>query len=195
MVSPGQALLDIVPSGDRLIVEAQVDPQDIDIVHKGLDAHVRFTSFSQRNAVPIAGRVILVSADRLTDERSGFSYYLAKIELTEVPREIFNGAELYPGMPAEVMIVTGSRTTLDYLLRPITSSLRRSMKESQGAAHQASAYRVIKKALGSATLFQLSLPGLTSYEPRLRFGGSLAIHGHGRRLVFLDPASSAGRPK
>jgi HlyD family type I secretion membrane fusion protein len=130
VVSPGQALLDIVPSGGRLIVEAQVDPQDIDIVHKGLDAHVCFTSFSQRNAVPIAGRVISVSADRLTDERSGFSYYLAKIELTEDPRENFNGAELYPGMPAEVMIVTGSRTALDYLLRPITSSLRRSMKES-----------------------------------------------------------------
>ena len=105
VISPGQALLDIVPSGDRLIVEAHVDPQDIDIVHEGLNAHVRFTSFSQRNAVPIAGRVISVSADRLTDERSGASYYLAKVELTEDPRVIFDGAELYPGMPAEVMIV------------------------------------------------------------------------------------------
>ena len=68
VISPGQALLDIVPSGDRLIVEVQVDPQDIDIVHEGLNAHVRFTSFSQRNAVPIASRVISVSADRLTRE-------------------------------------------------------------------------------------------------------------------------------
>ena len=122
--------MDIVPSGDRLIIEAQIDPQDIDIVHKGLNAHVRLTSFSQRSAVPIAGRVISVSADRLTDERSGFSYYLAKVALTEDPYEILDGAVLYPGMPDEVMIVTGSRTALDYLLRPITSSLRRSMRES-----------------------------------------------------------------
>ena len=91
---------------------------------------MRWHSFSQRNAVPIAGRVISVSADRLTDERSGASYYLAKVELTEDPSVIFKGAELYPGMPAEVMIVTGSRTALDYLLRPITGSLRRSLKES-----------------------------------------------------------------
>ncbi|MDA0262055.1 MAG: HlyD family type I secretion periplasmic adaptor subunit [Proteobacteria bacterium] len=130
VISPGQELLDIVPSGDRLIIEAQIDPQDIDIVHKGLNAHVRLTSFSQRSAVPIAGRVISVSADRLTDERSGFSYYLAKVALTEDPYEILDGAVLYPGMPDEVMIVTGSRTALDYLLRPITSSLRRSMRES-----------------------------------------------------------------
>ena len=91
---------------------------------------MRLTSFTQRNAVPIAGRVVSVSADRLTDERSGFSYYLAKIELTEDPHVVFEGAELYPGMPAEVMIVTGSRTALEYLLRPITNSFRRSMRES-----------------------------------------------------------------
>ena len=130
VISPGQELLDIVPSGDRLVIEAQVDPQDIYIVHAGLEAHVRFTSFNQRSAIPIAARVISVSADRLIDERSGLSYYLAKIELTEDPGEILEGAELYPGMPAEVMIVTGSRTALDYLLRPITSGLRRSMRES-----------------------------------------------------------------
>lgn len=130
VVGPGEPLLDIVPSGDRLIIEAQIDPQDIDVVHEGLGAHVRLTSFTQRNAVPIAGRVVSVSADRLTDDRSGFSYYLAKIELTEDPRIALEGAELYPGMPAEVMIVTGSRTALEYLMRPITSSLRRSMRES-----------------------------------------------------------------
>ena len=121
--------MDIVPSGDRLIVEAQVDPQDIDIVHDGLLARVRFTSFGQRNLVPIDGRVQSVSADHISDERTGASYYLARIELTEDPGSALDGGSLYPGMPAEVMIVTGSRTALEYFFEPLTRTLERSMRE------------------------------------------------------------------
>ena len=62
--------MDIVPSGDRLMIEARVNPNDIDVVHPGLTAKVRFNAFSQRNSLPVDGKVIKVSADRLTDDRS-----------------------------------------------------------------------------------------------------------------------------
>ena len=118
--------MDIVPVGGRLIVEARVDPNDIDVIKTGLKAQVRLTAFNQRQIQPIEGRVITVSADHIKDERTGIDYFLARVELTE---EIDEGIELYPGMQAEVMIVTGARTTLDYLARPITQSLNRAFRE------------------------------------------------------------------
>jgi len=130
VIAPGEKLMDIVPSGDRLIVEAQVDPADIDAVHPGLDTHVRLTPFDKRDAKPLAGRVMSVSADRLTDERTGTAYYLARIELLEDPAAVLGGGALYPGMPAEVMIVTGARTALDYFLKPIARSLNRAFREN-----------------------------------------------------------------
>ncbi len=129
VIAPGERLLDIVPSGVRLVVEARVDPGDIDVVHPGLQARVRFTAFNQRNAVAIDGTVTSVSADSLVDERSGVSYYLARVELAESFGKKPGDLSLYPGMPAEVMIVTGAQTALDYFLRPITRSLNRAFRE------------------------------------------------------------------
>jgi len=130
VIAPGEKLMDIVPGDEKLIVEARIDPGDIDIVHPGLDAQVRFTAFSQRNTVPVDGKVISVSADQLTDERTGASYYLASVELRGDQAEALNGADLYPGMQAEVMIVTGKQTPLEYLVKPITMSLNRAMREN-----------------------------------------------------------------
>lgn len=127
VITNGQDLMDIVPTGAKLIVEAQVDPGDIEVMEPGLKAQVRLTAFSQRNIQPIEGTVITISADRLSDERSGLDYFLARVELTgEIDKEI----ELYPGMHAEVMIVTGARTTFDYLMRPVTQSLNRAFREN-----------------------------------------------------------------
>ena len=129
VIAPGQALLDIVPGEDLLIIEARVDPKDIDVVSWGLLARVRFTAFSQRNAIPMDGRVLSVSADNLIDERTGESYYLARIKLDKDPADVMDGVRLYPGMQAEVMIVTGSRTALEYFLSPITQSMNRALRE------------------------------------------------------------------
>jgi HlyD family secretion protein/epimerase transport system membrane fusion protein len=129
VIAPGERLMDIVPSGDRLVVEAQVDPGNIDVVHAGLRTYVRLTPFDKRDAPLLSGRVVSVSADRLTDERTGAAYYLARIELIDDPAQVLGGGALYPGMPAEVMIVTGARTALDYLLKPITRSLSRAFRE------------------------------------------------------------------
>jgi HlyD family type I secretion membrane fusion protein len=129
VIAPGAALMDIVPSDEKLVIEANVDPIDIDVVHRGLEAQVRITAFSMRNAKPLKGRVMSVSADRLIDERTGQAYYRARIELTENPAKAFEGATLYPGMPAEVMIVTGARTALGYIFNPISSSFNRAFRE------------------------------------------------------------------
>lgn len=126
VISPGQNLMDIVPQGERLIVEAQIDPDDIEVLVPGLKALVRITAFNQRSAKPLEGRVISVSADRLTDQRTAADYFLARVELSEG----IEGIKLSAGMQAEVMIVTGSRTTLDYLTRPLTASINRAFREN-----------------------------------------------------------------
>jgi HlyD family type I secretion membrane fusion protein len=125
VIASGAPLLDIVPRDGRLVVEAKVDPKDIDVVREGLEAQIRFTAFNQRHRAPAEARLMSVSADLLTDEASGRSYYLAQIELVE-SMEI----ELRPGMQAEVMIVTGARSALDYLLEPLVLSLNRAFRES-----------------------------------------------------------------
>lgn len=129
VIAPGQQLLDIVPRGERLVVEAFVDPNDIDVVEIGLPAKVYLTALSLRNTLAIDGHVETVSADRLTDRRTGADYFLARVVLADDLSSVLEQEELYPGMQAEVMIVTGARTTLDYLSRPIVRSLNRAFRE------------------------------------------------------------------
>ena len=130
VIAPGAPLLDIVPSDDSLVIEARVDPGDIDVVRTGLKAHVRISAFSQRNMAPIPGVVTYVSADRLNDERTGVGYYVARIMLEE--KDIFEalqGAKLQPGMQAEVIIATGTRTALNAIISPIAGSFNRAFRE------------------------------------------------------------------
>ncbi len=129
VIGAGAPLLDVVPRERRLIVEAQVNPSDIDIVRSGLEAQVRFTAFNQRHRPPASGTITSVSADRLTDENTGNDYYLARIQLAEEGQGAVEGDELRPGMQAEVMIVTGERTALEYLIEPFTRSLNRAFRE------------------------------------------------------------------
>lgn len=128
VVGPGEPLVDIVPKNERLIVEARVDPIDIDVVEPEMEAMVRLMSFSQRNTKPVPGTVLTISADRLVDERTGVPYYLARIALDPEAEEL-SGMRITPGMPAEVMIVTGEQTPLDYLLKPLEQTIERAMRE------------------------------------------------------------------
>ena len=130
VIAAGQPLLDIVPSDRRLVVEARVNPRDIDVVRQGLEAQVRFTAFNQRHRAPAVGILTSVSADLLTDEASGETYYLARVELVETQAASVDLDALYPGMQAEVMIVTGARSALDYLLEPLLKSFNRAFRES-----------------------------------------------------------------
>ena len=114
--------------GERLVVEARVAPTDIDSVATGLPAQVRLTAFSALTTPPLDGRVIRVSADAFTDERTGASWYEARIGL-DSGQPALAELSLVPGMPAEVMIVTGTSTPIEYLLKPILTSLNRALRE------------------------------------------------------------------
>lgn len=129
VIAPGKTVMEIVPANDKLIVEAQVSPQDIDEVAIGQSARVRFSAFSQRNAPPVDGQVITVSADRLVDERSGTVYFLARISLDQQALEGLTEGPITPGMQAEVFVVTKSRTLLSYLMEPLIYGLERGLRE------------------------------------------------------------------
>ena len=92
VIQPGATLMGIVPSKDRKIIEARVDPVDIDVVRVGLEARVRLTALPQRHLVPLKGRVVSVSADRFVDEKTGQPYFRVRIILTESPK--VNGKEM-----------------------------------------------------------------------------------------------------
>jgi len=129
VIAPGEAILDIVPQEDSLVVEARLDPIDIDSVSPGLEAQVRLTAFRQRTTPTLSALVKTVSADSLTDERTGASYYAARVEVNREELDALEDVKLYPGMPAEVMIVTGERTFMQYLLSPLTDSFGRAFRE------------------------------------------------------------------
>lgn len=129
VVAPGGALLDIVPSKDELVIEARVQPLDIDVVHRGLKANVRFVAFKQRTTPTLDGEVTRVSADAFTDERSGQSFFTATVRVEEAELKRLPQVKLYSGMPTEVAIITGNRTLLDYLIQPFTDSFAHALKE------------------------------------------------------------------
>jgi len=129
VVSPATPLLDIVPSVSDLVVEAQVSPIDIDRVSVGKDADIRFSAFNSSTTPVIKGEVVHVSADRLINEETGMPYYLARVSMTEEGAKALGSLRLQPGMPAEVLINTGERTMLQYLVQPATDAVARAMIE------------------------------------------------------------------
>jgi membrane fusion protein, epimerase transport system len=129
VIAAGSPILDIVPQQEELIVDAQVSPIDIDRVQVGLTANVRFSAFKLAIVPEVPGKVINVSADRITDDKSGNSYYLAKVELLPEAYSKLRGIELVPGMPAEVFINTGERTVFEYLMQPISNAFARAFIE------------------------------------------------------------------
>jgi protease secretion system membrane fusion protein len=129
VISPGQKVMDIVPQNEALLLETQVPPHLIDRVQPGSEADVRFSSFVHSPQLVVPGRVESVSADLLTHEQSGVSYYLARISVTPEGMKILGNRNMQAGMPAEVIIITGKRSLLVYLLRPLLKRLSVSMKE------------------------------------------------------------------
>jgi membrane fusion protein, epimerase transport system len=128
IVPPGTPIAEVVPQSEELVIEARVSPVDIDRVAVGQDANIRFSSFS--SSVPnIVGEVVNVSADAFTDPNTGMSYYTARVQVKPEGMADLGTLTLIPGMPAEIFIATGSRTFLQYLMKPITNALARSFIE------------------------------------------------------------------
>ncbi|WP_407180316.1 HlyD family type I secretion periplasmic adaptor subunit [Bradyrhizobium sp. STM 3562] len=128
VIAAGAPLLDLVPRQDRLIVTARLRPEDIDVVHPGLNAEVHLVPYNQRRVPRLKGTVMHVSADRLVDKRTDQPYYATKIRV-EDPRIRENNIKIIPGMPAEVFITTGRGTVALYALRPLLDSFNSAFRE------------------------------------------------------------------
>lgn len=124
----GEAAFDLVPVDDAMVVEAQLKPTDIDVVHAGQAASVRLSAYKTRSTPLFHGKVVYVSADRMGDQ-TGQSWFIARIEIDKDQLKHYPEITLHAGSPAEVMITTGERTAMDYILSPFTSILRRSFIE------------------------------------------------------------------
>jgi len=129
VIQAGTQIMQIIPDGERLVIEAQVPPQDIDKVRSGLPAMVRFPAFDARSTPRLSGKVSTVSAAEITTQQ-GRTYFTARIEIPaqEIAR-IGAAHKLVPGMPAEVYIETVTRSILSYFLKPLTDAMSRSFRD------------------------------------------------------------------
>lgn len=125
VAAPGEVLMDVVPANEPILVTVSIPPQDIDKVHVGMDARVKFTGLNQRWVTPMPAKVVMVAADKTINEKANSAYYRADLrvdpkELTKLKRNV----QITPGMPAQAMIVSGHRTVMGSLISPITDTLR-----------------------------------------------------------------------
>jgi membrane fusion protein, type I secretion system len=130
VVSPAEVMMVIVPESDELQLDAHLPPDQIDQVHKGQNAQVRFSAFNQRTTPELTGVVSHVSADITRDQQTSAGYYTVRVSLSgqELAR-LGDGQQLVAGMPAELYIQTTSRTMMNYLFKPITEQLNRMFRE------------------------------------------------------------------
>jgi len=129
VIQRGEKILDIVPDEDGLTIEAQVAVEDISDVHLGMGAEIHLTAFKQRIVPTLKGEVVQVSADRLSDPKTGAPFYVATVKLNPAELAALTGVALYPGMPATVMLPTESRTAFEYLIGPLASSFQHAFRQ------------------------------------------------------------------
>jgi HlyD family type I secretion membrane fusion protein len=129
VIAKGEHVLDVVPVESPLVIEGQVKPEDIEGLQPGARAEIRLTAYKQRTVPTVRGTVSKLSADRLTDPRTGAGYYEIQVALDADALDGLPGVRLSPGMPAEIMVPTKDRTALDYLLAPLTAGFDRALRE------------------------------------------------------------------
>lgn len=129
VIAPGEQIMLIVPDNDTLAVEVKITPRDIDQLYVGQSAFLRFAALNQRTTPEIEGDVVLVSADLTQDQRTGTSYYSARVSLKPDQVARLGEAKLVPGMPVDVFIQTPGRTVLAYLIKPLKEQAQRALKE------------------------------------------------------------------
>jgi len=129
VISPGFKMMDIVPSGDPLIVEGNVPVHLIDKVHPDLQVEFIFTAFNRNLTPHVPGIVTQVSADRFVDEETGQPFYRLKAQVAPEGMKMIADLQIRPGMPVELFVKTGERTMMNYILKPILDHLKMSMTE------------------------------------------------------------------
>lgn len=131
VIAPGTPIMDIVPQDDTLVIEAQLSPSDIDVVHQDLTARVMLTAYKSRTTPLLMGKVTMISPDIITDQgQQGLSsYYRMQVTVDVDDLKALKNITLYPGMPADVHVLTGSRSFFSYMLQPITDSMHNAFRE------------------------------------------------------------------
>jgi HlyD family secretion protein len=130
VITAATPVMQIIPDSAKLLIEAQLAPQDIDKVHTGQSAMIRFPAFSAKSTPQIYGQVLKISPAQIVDNQ-GRSYFTTQIEITpDELAKIGKDHKLVPGMPAEVFIETTSHSMLSYLLKPLTDTVSRAFRES-----------------------------------------------------------------
>lgn len=124
VIGPGQKLMDIVPVEGTLVIEVQIPPHLIDNVHSGQDANVHFLAMEQTVVPAIPGKLVYISADRITDPRNDNAYFVGRVQLTPEGLKKLGNHTMQAGMPADVVIKTGERTVLGYLLKPLLARMQ-----------------------------------------------------------------------
>ena len=131
VVTPGQKLLDIVPQGESLLLDARIPTHVIDRIKVGDVTEVRFSAFANAPQLVVLGRLVSLSADAVTEHlpTGSMSYFLGRVELTPDGKKALGDRVLQPGMSAEVLVKTGERSLLTYLLHPLTKRIASAMTE------------------------------------------------------------------
>ena len=129
VIGPRDPLLDIVPTQEKLVVEARIRPQDINHVREHAAAEVRLTAFDARTTPLLAGEVVFVSPDRITSPESGESWFVATVEVDATALKHHPEIQLQAGMPAELFVKTPERTLFEYLAKPLHAFAGRAMRE------------------------------------------------------------------
>ena len=129
VIPPGSAIMNIVPTEDRLMVEGQVRPLDVDNVYPGQTARLRFSAFSWRTTPQVEGTVDRVSPDAFRDEEVGSAYYIARIVVPEEEMAKLGDVTIGPGMPVDIMFTGGERTAWSYLSDPLTDIMDKALVE------------------------------------------------------------------
>ena len=127
VVAPGQKLMDVVPDGRELVIQAQLNPSDADDAFAGQKAQIRFTTVHNRSLPLFTGTVRTVSADSFTDDKTGRSYFRAEIIVPESEirkvQSVLGRGELRPGLPVATVLAVRKRTALEYLVEPLSGAL------------------------------------------------------------------------
>ena len=129
VIKPAETILEVVPEKDELIIEARVKPMDVDKVYPSLESRIKISSYKVHEFPEFDGVVESVSADVFEDPQTLESYYLARIVIPEASLTLLPENKIQPGMPSEVLIVTGESTPFQYLMEPLLSAFRTAWRD------------------------------------------------------------------
>jgi len=129
VIAPGAAIMEIVPNNDALVLEVQISPLDIDSIHVNDQVAIHISAVDTRLTPVIYGTLETISADRITDQRTGNSFYKGRVTISKEQLDRLGEHKLHSGMAVEAMVQRGEQSVLHYLLKPLIDSLTRSFKE------------------------------------------------------------------